>query len=416
MPITILFVIPDYENIWENLGIAYVSAYIKKNYQGELNIRCLHQRFTKTEKIIGAGVRCDIVAFTATTPTYQKAVAIAKEIKKRNPSVKTILGGYHATSSNNIDKCFGQIVKGEGEIAFLDILNGDFRRIVFPKRTIQWNELPFPDRDLVYNDRMVGLAAKICGERITSFQSRRVCPFHCKMCSEKLMTGLFDPIWNPTRIRPAKDTMDEIELVSKKYRLTMFKFVDAEFNTDENSVIEFCQEKIKRGNEMRWQCMVHAGLMTEDMMLWMAKANCIQIDVGVESGSQKVLNYIGKGVSVEKIINVFEWAKKYGIKTRAFTILGMPIETKDDIYATDRLIQRIKPDVFGMTILCPYPGSDLYDEKFKDIDWSRADEYSNDFWSTPYFTNQELKSWQRYFARKYNKQLNWHQRQYAKGK
>lgn len=407
---TILFVIPDYENIWENLGIAYISAYLKKNYKGEIFVRCLHQRFTKTEKIISAGVRCDIVAITATTPTYPKALHIAKEIKRLNPSVRTVLGGYHATSSNDIDEAFDQIVRGEGEISFLDILNGDFRRNIYPRKQIQWQDIPWPDRDLVYNDRMVGMAEKICGDRITSFQSRRVCPFKCKMCSEKKMTGIFDPIWNPIRIRPAKDTLNEIEFVSDKYRLTKFKFADAEFNTDTASVVEFCREKVARANNMGWQCMVHAGLMTEEMMKWLMVANCEQIDVGVESGSQKVLNYIGKGVTVEKIIQVFDWAKEYNIKTRAFTIIGMPIETPDDIDLTEKLLRRIKPDVFGMTILCPYPGTDLYEEKFKDIDWARADEYSNDFWSTPYFTNQELHNIQSRFSRLFSRQLNWHQK------
>ena len=300
----ITFVIPDYENIWENLGIAYISAYIKKNYKGELHVRCLHERFTKLSRIISAGVVSDIVAFTATTPTYGRCVEIAREIKKGNPTVRTVIGGYHATSIDprEIDPCFDQIVQGEGEIAFLDILNGDFRRIVRARRVIQFNELVWPDRDLVYNNRMIGIAESICGERVTSFLSRKVCPFHCKMCSEKKMTGIFDPIWNPIRIRPAKDTLNEIEFVSDKYHLTMFKFADAEFNTDEKSVLEFCQEKIKRGNIMRWSCMVHAALMTEPMMEWMAKANCVQIDVGVESGSQKVLNYIGKGVTPERLL------------------------------------------------------------------------------------------------------------------
>lgn len=414
----VLFVIPDYENIWENLGIAYISAYIKRNYRKELRVRCLHQRFTKTEKIISAGVLCDIVAFTATSPTYPKCLRICREIKKRNPSVRTVIGGHYPTAYPiaDIDPCFDQMVIGEGEIPFLDILNGDFRKIVRPRRQVQWNELPHPDRDLVYNDRMVGIAEKMCGERVTSFQTKRVCPFRCVFCSERKMTGVFDPLWNPIRVRDVKDVMDEIEEVTRKYRLTMFKFCDATFDTSEKDVVDFCEEKIRRGNTMKWEAMVHATLMTEKMVEMMAKANCKQFNVGCESGSQRILNDIGKGVTVDKIIKVFDWGKKYGIERRGFFILGMPNEEWSDIKATDRLVERIQPDVFGITILCPYHGSDLWRDEFKNVDWEKADEYSNDFWFTAHYSNQELKRIQRYFSNKYNKKLTWHQRLYSKKK
>lgn len=77
-------------------------------------------------------------------------------------------------------------------------------------------------------------------------------------------------------------------------------------------------------------------------------------------------------------------------------MIGMPNETKDDILMTKKLIDRIDPDYFAVTILCPYPGSGFYSEKFKSVKWEDTDEYYNDFWNTKYLSNKELKYWQKY--------------------
>jgi len=76
---------------------------------------------------------------------------------------------------------------------------------------------------------------------------------------------------------------------------------------------------------------------------------------------------------------------------------------------TEELALKIQPDVFGVTILCPYPGCDYYDhERMKDIDWAKTDEYSNDFWCTEYFSNNEIKQWQQYLTKRFEGNLTWH--------
>jgi radical SAM superfamily enzyme YgiQ (UPF0313 family) len=113
-----------------------------------------------------------------------------------------------------------------------------------------------------------------------------------------------------------------------------------------------------------------------------------------------------KDATIEAIENVFRWSKDCGIERRAFFLLGMPEETEEDLQLTDQLIDKIQPDYFGITLLCPYPGSDYYDfDKHQDVDWSNTDEYSNVFWSTPHFTNFQLKEWQRKITNKYRNRL-----------
>jgi len=120
---------------------------------------------------------------------------------------------------------------------------------------------------------------------------------------------------------------------------------------------------------------------------------------GLESGSPKVLRQIKKGISVEKMIAVFGWAREFGIERRGYFIMGLPDETVDDLRLTEQLVERLDPEVFGITIVCPYPGTDLYDPtRHGSVDWAKTDEYSNDFWSTTHLSNADLKGWQRYLV------------------
>ncbi len=249
----------------------------------------------------------------------------------------------------------------------------------------------------------------MANQRITGFQANRGCPFRCTYCAERCITGIINRN-NPIRSRNLPDLLNEIEFVENKYNLDYFKFVDATFDVSSKYVTDFCKEKIKRDLTIEWECMIHASIAKEEMFPWLKKANCNQINVGCESGSPKILKEIRKGVSVDKIIKVFDWGKKYGIKRRAFFLIGTPSETLEDIKLTEKLIERIDPDFLGVTILCPYPGSDYYNhEKMKDIDWSFTDEYSNDFWHTEYFSNQDLKNIQKELTDKFKERLVWHQ-------
>ena len=142
----------------------------------------------------------------------------------------------------------------------------------------------------------------------------------------------------------------------------------------------------------------------------MAKAGCRKIAIGVESGSPKILKQIGKGTTVESIRRCVKWAKEAKISTRGYFILGMPEENEEDIRMTERLAEELDLDEYGFSLLCPYPGTEMYDEvKYAGIDWAEADEYSNDFWHSKHLTNEELKKKQKYLARKFGHKLTWHQ-------
>lgn len=413
----VTFVQPRYFNIWEALGVAYVAAYVKRRYRGPLEARFLQGYFDEDRLLVESGAESDVVAFSCVSPVFQESARLAAEIKERSPSTRIVVGGFHASAAP--DECLreeavDQVVVGEGEKAFLRILNGDESPIVRGEAFDELSEIR-PDRELIRNDRTVDLCESMSGGmRAASFQSVRVCPFNCAFCSERVVTGKHDARRNPVRERDAGHLLDEIEAVAARYSLNYFKFVDATWNTSRSStekIVRFCEEKNKRGNRLPWEANLHAARVDKKMLALMRSAECRLINVGCESGSQRILNQMRKCVRVEQVRDVFRWGREVGLERRGYFLLGMPDETVDDIRLTEKLVEEIEPDVFGITMLCPYPGSDFYDPKtMGGFDWSVADEYGNPYWRTKRFSNAELREWQGRFAKKFARNLTWHQR------
>lgn len=403
---------PRYFNIWESLAMAYLGSYAKAHFEGNLDINYFQAYFDEDKIILEEAVRSDIVAFSCTSPTFSHALKLAHILKQENPKIRTVFGGWHVSAVPEdvleypeID----QIVVGEGEAAFLDILNGNSERIVRGRIVSSLDELPFPDRDMILNHREIDLCQRMVGERITSFQSCRVCPFSCIFCAEKIITGRFHRKNNPLRSRSPDSLLDEIISVSEKYKLDRFKFVDATWNTSPQKVIAFCHTKIFQKFNLPFECNIHAGLANPEIFEWMAKANCKQINVGVESGSPAIMLKNKKGITRDNVKKVFKWAREAGIERRAYFQIGMIDENEEDIKMTEEFIEEIQPDIVGITITCPYPGTELYlHNKYKNINWASTDEYSNDFWHTKYLSNLDLKKWQKYLCNKFYGKLVWH--------
>lgn len=402
----VTFIIPYYHNIYESLGIGYIASYCRKNFDGKLDFRFFHENFDSSINIIASAVESDIVAFSCTTSTYQRGIMLARVIKNTNPKVHIVFGGWHVTTEPYIEDqdCIDQVVIGEGEDGFLQVLNGKRNLWVLSKHK-GFEDLPWPDRTLIRNERNLELCNQMSGERVISFQSRRGCPFTCAMCAEHIMSN------HNIRVRDTDDLLDEIEIIVNIYSSDRFRFVDPTWCYPKSAAVEFCEKKIRRDFRMNWEAMGHASFLDKDLLKLMKKANCNQVNIGVESGSQKILNDMKKGVTVDKIRKVFQWGKELDLRMRAFFILGMPNEDEESIRATKELAREINPDTFGMTIFCPFPGSKYYNyNKFYGVDWSMADEYDNDFWNTKNYSNSDLKRIQREFAEEFKDKLPWHQK------
>lgn len=399
-----------YFNSWEALGLGYIGAYLKSKIQN-IEVEFFQGCFDDDDTIINKSKDSDIIAFSCTTPTFPYIQKIATSIKKLNPKARTVIGGYHpsAVRQECLVDGIDQVIIGEGEAAIIDVLEGNRDKII-QGRGMNFAELPWPDRKLIKNERNIQVAYNDNKKRITSFQSHRACPFMCKYCADGFTKVLYGNAKNAVvRYRSVYDLLDEMQEVTNNYKLDLLKFSDPTWNTSIEWVNDFCREKIKRNFAVPFYPNIHAGMCTEEMFQLMAEANCYEIAVGIESGSPKILKQIGKGTTIGKIKKCVEWARKAKILVRGYFILGMPDETEDDLKLTENLADELELDEYGFTILCPYPGTQMYDaKKYISVDWEKADEYSNDFWCTNYFSNKQLKEKQRYLIEKFKKNLTWH--------
>lgn len=212
------------------------------------------------------------------------------------------------------------------------------------------------------------------------------------------------------RRRGVQNLLDEIEKIVDIYKIDLIKFVDPEVNSSKKWIKEFCRAIIERKLKVEFEANVHAALVDYEMLRLMKMSNFQQINVGVETGSPRIMSGISKQTSIEQVRKVFSWSKELGLERRAYFMLGFPDETVDDIEMTFDLAREIEPDVVGMTMLCPFPGT-LYYKNYegKDIDWSAADEYTNDFHSTRNFSNMELKAIQKRFISEFSGKLCYRQ-------
>jgi radical SAM superfamily enzyme YgiQ (UPF0313 family) len=398
-------------SVWDALGVGCIISYIKASgFPGQIEF--YSGAFDSDETIIKACEDADLAGFSCTSPQLKHALTLASKIKTVNLECKTVFGGWHPTAMPgstlkmaNVD----YVVVGEGEEGMLRLVNGETNeRIVYSEPIKNLDMLPWSDRDTIKVERHIQLAYKENSERITSIMGTRGCPFRCVYCSEFLMTrGLI-------RMRTPSKLVDEIEYVVGKYKIDLLKFVDAEINKSVSWVKSLCKELIDRRVDVEFEANIHAAFADKEMFQLMKRAGFRQIDIGVETGSPRILKAMRKGTTINQIRKVFKWSKKAGLLRRAYFMVGMPEEKPEDVKLTFKLAEEIEPDMVGMTILMPFPGTYIFNKyvKSENWDWSVCDEYGNPYWKTEAFNNEDLKAIQKTFMEKFRDRLCYRLRQH----
>jgi radical SAM superfamily enzyme YgiQ (UPF0313 family) len=342
-----------------------------------------------------------IVGITATIITVPCIFNIAKIVKKADSNIKVVVGGPAATTIPDYvlgNEQVDYLVYGEGEETMADltehILNNNtspealkkVNGIIFkhageiiktPLRPLvqDINKLPFPDRESMFVLDKKKQIRKVYsnGDILTS----RGCPYLCKFCACYTIWGTRTP-----RARSVENIMQELEYLVKTYRQKSFIFWDDLFTVNKKRVIEFCEELIKRKLNIKWICLARLNNLDREMLDIMKKAGCIQIQVGVESGSDKMLKFIGKNLTISVINEKAQIINDATVNWLAFFIIGFPTETKEEIKQTLNYIEKIKPSSVGISIFSPYPGSDFFTFLNEKNLFKKQDEYLKiDVWN-----------------------------------
>jgi len=385
-----VFIQPHSHHAWEALGIGYLISSLRA--AGETDIQFMSGFFDSNEKILTACNKADVVGFGCTSPQIKHAAALASYI-----TAHKVFGGVHPTVLPQIDFA-DQVVVGEGERAIVEIAKGNRAPIVQCMNVENIDDLPFPDRKTIKQERNVEVAYKENRERIGSIFSSRGCPYDCTICASK-------SIWTRrVRFRSAANIYEEFQQITKDLRLDFIKFADDTFTLNRTLVEEFCRLKISARDKTPWGANVRANTVDIKLFRLLRKANCREVWMGVESGNDGILKDIKKGITTEQVVKAFSAARAVGIKTRAYMLLGMPNETYETIKQSEALVDRIKPNIVGWSLLSPFPGTAFYEhEKHKDIDWSGFSTYKNPLIRSKELTNEQLTDEQKRLIEKYSK-------------
>ena len=375
------------------LGIMSLSAYLKT--KGFTDIKLINGQIaagaTDGEILREAeSFRPDVIGFTVGTQLYYNSTRIAGMIKDRIPGARIVFGGPHLTvygketvSQPMVD--FG--VVGEGEYTFCELLEaleggGDFAGVpglVWKRDSeVVCNEarkfpepldaLPPPDQSL-YDYRQGRVQFDDVGPTGLIITSRG-CPYNCTFC------GLNYPYY---RMRSAESVIDEmVELVRAGYR--SIDFFDDNFNVSRRRVVEICDLIRARKLDVPWSFRGRIDSFDEEQAKAVADAGCKRISFGAESGSQPILDDLNKKITVEQTRTAFSLAKRYGIKTVAYFMFGLPGETPEEARKTVDLIFEIEPDYLACFQFLPQPGSELYR---KAIGAGAFPDYAADFARNP---------------------------------
>jgi anaerobic magnesium-protoporphyrin IX monomethyl ester cyclase len=331
------------------------------------------------DRILREGAR--VVGLTAVTISIHVAGEIARRIKALDPKVVTILGGPHfsSTPQETLKRypCFDFGVVGEGEETIIELLQylrnregavENIRGIVFlqgeeriatgPRERIRvLDSLPLPAYDLLEH------IAGNYGPAIHSVKrlpasmivSSRGCPGKCVFC-DRTTFG------NELRAYSAEYLLRLVKYLKDTFGVNEIHFNDDNFLVFRKRNRAFCHSLRKQGIEISWSCLGRVDAIDRETLLLMKEAGCWQIDFGIESGSQTILDMLQKGTTTEMNRRAIALVHESGINAKANFMIGTPLENHRTIQETERMLLSVPLDEFHMTYFTPLPGTEIYDE------------------------------------------------------
>lgn len=383
------------------LGILYISAYLeKKGFANDV----FDSTFSSFEHFKKNILQCkpDIVGLYTNLMTKLNVLKIIRFIKDTPElkNIKIILGGPEVRNhvTNFLHYGADVIVLGEGEETMHDLLehfndttstnlltvngiafkNNEGEIVHTPERTRikEVNELPFPNRKKVNLQLYFDAWKNKHGESAISVSTMRGCPYTCKWCSRAVYGQSY-------RRRSAALVADELECIQQNYTVDTIWFVDDVFTISHKWLAEFATEVEKRNLKIKYECITRADRLNEEVIQLLKKSGCFRVWIGAESGSQKIIDAMDRRVKVGQVREMIQLAKKYGVQSGTFIMVGYPGETEKDIEETVHHLKISDPDLFTITVAYPIKGTPLYQEVennfITEIDWEEMTDRQIDF-------------------------------------
>ncbi|MFA4872192.1 MAG: radical SAM protein [Patescibacteria group bacterium] len=409
-----------------SLGIMYISGYLRDHGYDNTILESkilggkdyIYDRPKAQQEIIETTIKLQpkIIGFTATTIEMSEVIWLNSEIRKQI-NVYSIIGGSHVTAAPEeiLRSGFDVAVIGEGELTTLELikelekdqpdlskikgiawLNKETGQVVInePRELIDISDISMPAYDKinmeyhtkVWDDVIRGIPIKA-----VMVMASRGCPYDCTFCACNRVFG------RAVRYRGLESVKKEIINLRDNYGVEGIWFADDTMTVSYDHVQKICG--IMKGLGMYWGAQSRVDLTDEMVVKLMRESGCLQLDFGLESGNQRVLDeIIHKRTKLADAERAFELCRKYDIRTEASFMIGLPGETKKEMEDTFAFAQKIKASHYSFSIFTPLPGTSLYDDYYKN-GFTLADYQEINFHKTKdKFNKSEVKDIEYWFG------------------
>jgi anaerobic magnesium-protoporphyrin IX monomethyl ester cyclase len=402
----ILLIDPPYERLigfkseWFPFGLASIAAFLKKNGFDAVNVyHAEHSADTKYESVVKYSqnfhhykkavenhnhpvwkevrqkiekFKPDLIGITVMTPKVPSAQRISRICKEIDPKIKIVVGGHHPTIKAHemlANKDIDFVIRGEGEETLLELLmqlkSGAANYRDIPGLSFRFNAevVHNIDRGLIKNidslplparDRIMDLET-YTPVQLSMIMTSRGCPYKCGFCATQNIWG------SHVRFRSVENIIDEINILKKKYHVKNFTIMDDAFTINRGRVKELCLAIIENRLDITWSCLTRVDIISDEIIALMKKAGCTKVDIGIESGNQRVLDMIGKKIKLDQVRNAVSILNKNKMFWSGFFMFGFPTETEKEIRDTVNFMHELKPNWVSISIFTPYPGTALFD-------------------------------------------------------
>lgn len=366
--------------ILPSLGLAYIAAILEKDghsvkiIDGPALATVLRYSFKDLEKdlkefhpkVIG------ISGLTSQREFLKKSIELIKTVLPDSP---IILGGPLITSTPDALFEFPEIsygVYGEADLTFSLLLHKlqkkeplentegviwrEQGKVKYLKPLVikDLDQLPLPARHLLPMNIYRPSPANYRRLPATTMMTSRGCPFQCIFCSKPTEGIVF-------RYHSAERVVEEIEYLIKNYNIKDIQMFDDTFTLIPERTEKICRLIIEKKLDIGWNCMSRIDRVTPELLKLMKQAGCYEIGIGIESGSDRVLKFIKKGLTTKVIKRGVKDAHAAGLDVRGFFMMGFPTETRQEILQTINFAKELDVDVAQFMVATPFPGTELWD-------------------------------------------------------
>ncbi len=354
----------------------------------------------------------DLVGISVMTAKFAPSLKLSQIAKSLNRDCKVVWGGSHATVDPKRvlqNEAVDFVVRGEGEVTLRNLTDlllkdiGNFHKGLQSIEGLSYkidsqifhnsdralindlDDLALMEKDKVFfRNRYLPSS---WGDIITS----RGCPFTCGYCSAH-------NTWTyRVRFRSIQKILEEIDLVIAKYNTKEFYFWDDNFTLNRDRILEFCRLLKQKKMQISWGCTTRVDLLDDFLIKEIKKAGCNYISIGIETGSERMLKKIHKGITIKQVKSATDLLNKHDLKYEAFFMFGFPEETQEDIRETMSLMKQLSNAEICFSIFTPYPSTEQYEITRKNglisesPDWSQFSHQSQANHFMKYLTRQEFR-------------------------